>query len=365
MKRQSGGLSKTSFFLKTRPMTSRYGLAALVSILAFLISDVLSPLLQSPVFVLPLFAVIISALYGGGGPGLLAALLSGVSFVYYFMPLTFSPSAHSTSDLIRLGLFVIFSLLISWISASFLSAKRRAERAHLEAEKANRYKSRLIAIVSHDLRTPLNAIIGYTQLLQDGTYGFLAKEQKTALERVHRNAGDLVRIVNDILDLSKIESGKMSVAEAPVEVPLLIKEALSQIGPLSGQKGVALECRFPEKLPLIKSDGMKIKRIVVNLLSNAIKFTEKGKITIIVNDQGVKNGIAITIKDTGVGIKPEALPKIFEAFYQVDGTEAPQGSGLGLAIVKDLTHLLNGEIEVDSEYGKGSAFTLFLPYWIP
>lgn len=357
--------TKTSAFTKAPPTAIRYGFAVLVSFLAFFITNLLFPLLQSPVFILPLFAVMISALYGGGGPGLLAALLSGASFVYYFMPLTFYPSAHSSGDLIRLSLFVIFSLLVNWISASFRSAKRRAEAARAEAEEANSYKSRLVANVSHDLRTPLNAIIGYTQLLRDGTYGPVQEDQARALEGVGRNAGDLLKMVNNILDLAKVESGRMSVAPAPVEISLLIKEILSEIKPLSDQKGLSLQCRLPDALPIIESDAMKIKQILVNLLSNAIKFTDHGEITIIAKDREERKGVEIGVRDTGVGIPAEALPKVFEVFYQVEGMDKPKGSGLGLAIVKDLAHLLAGEIEVDSEYGKGSTFTLFLPYRIP
>lgn len=362
MKKRLAGPAKTPVFMKTPPMAIRYGFAVLVSFFAFSISDLLFPLLQSPVFILPLFAVMISALSAGGGPGLLAALLSGASFVYYFMPLTLRPSAHSTSDLIRLGLFVIFSFLISWISASFRSAKRRAEVARMEAEEANRYKSRLVANVSHDLRTPLNAIIGYTQLLSDGVYGPVHEDQASALEGVQRNAGDLLKMVNDILDLAKMESGKMPVAVAPVEISLLIKEILSEIKPLSDRKGLSLQYRLQDALPIIESDGIKVKQILVNLLSNAIKFTDRGEITVIAKDRGERKGIEIAVRDTGVGIQAEALSKVFEVFYQIEGMDKPKGSGLGLAIVEDLAHLLQGEIQVDSEHGKGSTFTLFLPY---
>lgn len=353
---------KTHFLMKTYPPAIRYGAAVAVSFLAFILSDLLFPLFHSPIFLLPLVAVMISALFGGGGPGLLATFLSAASFIYYFIPLTLHPSAHSASDLIRLGLFLLFSLLISWVSASFRSAYRRAEVARSEAEEANRYKSRLVSNVSHDLRTPLNAIIGYSHLLMDKTYGPVAESQELALEGIRRNAGDLLKMVNDILDLAKIESGRMAVALAPVDIPLLIEEILAEIKPLLDQKNVSIQCRLSGALPRIESDVMKVKQILVNLLSNAIKFTNEGKITIIARDRGELNGIEIAVQDTGIGIQPEALSKIFEVFYQVDGIEKPKGSGLGLAIVRDLAHLLKGRIEVVSEYGKGSTFMLFLPY---
>ncbi len=353
---------KINVFMKNYPPAIRYSAAVAVSFLAFLFSDLLFPLFHSPVFFLPLVAVMISALFGGGGPGLLATFLSAVSFVYYFVPLTLHPSAHSASDLIRLGLFLLFSSLICWVSASFRSAYGRAEVARAEAEEANRYKSQLVSSVSHDLRTPLNAVIGYTQLLLAGTYGPVAGDQESALERIQRNADDLLKMVNGILDLAKIESGTMSVALAPVEIPPLIEEILMEIRPLSDQKGLAIQCHLLGALPRIESDAMKIKQIIMNLLSNAIKFTDRGEITVIARDREERNGIEIAVRDTGIGIRPEALSKIFEAFYQVEGTEKPKGSGLGLAIVKDLVHLLRGKIEIDSEYGKGSTVAFFLPY---
>ncbi|TAK01702.1 MAG: HAMP domain-containing histidine kinase, partial [Candidatus Manganitrophaceae bacterium] len=308
---------QTEVFMKTYSPAVRYGAAVLVSFLAFLLSDLLFPLFHSPIFFLPLVAVMISALFGGGGPGLLATFLSAVSFIYYFLPLTLHPSAHSANDLMRLGLFLLFSLLISWVSASFRSAYRKAEVARRQADEANRYKSRLVSNVSHDLRTPLNAIIGYTHLLIDETYGPIAEKQKLALDGIHRNAGDLLRMINDILDLAKIESGKMTVGLAPIEIPPLIEEILTEIRPLSEQKGILIRNRISEALPCIESDGMKIKQILMNLLSNAIKFTDQGEITVTAKDRKERNGIEIAVCDTGVGIPPEALSKIFEVFYQV------------------------------------------------
>ncbi|MBI3803144.1 MAG: HAMP domain-containing histidine kinase [Nitrospirae bacterium] len=348
---------------QTESAIIRYGASILASLIGFLISYFLFPLFLSPVFFLPFIAVMISALYGGWGPGLLAVFLSGISFIYYLLPLT-DPSGHPVSHLIRLDVFLLFSLLICWISASFRSAYRALVAARAEAEEANKYKSQLIANVSHDLRTPLNAIIGYTQLLRYKTYGPICEPQDSALEGIQRNAGDLLKMVNDILDLAKIESGKLPVKIASVEISQLIEEVLSEVRPLTDQKGLLLQYPLPQRLQPIESDRMKIKQILINLLSNAIKFTNNGMIRVMAKDREDHHGIEILVQDTGIGIRPEALPKIFESFYQIDGMDKPKGSGLGLAIVRDLTHLLNGEIEVDSKWGAGSTFTLFLPYRI-
>ena len=235
----------------------------------------------------------------------------------------------------------------------------------IEAEEASRIKSQLVSNVSHELRTPLNAILGYTHLILGQIYGPISGEQKMALEGVLRNSDDLLTLINNILDLSKIESGKMSVEVEPVEVSSLLEEVLAALQPLLERS--SLYSRYRKvALPAIQSDAGKIKQILVNLLSNAIKFTPKGGVTIEMNDLPKRRQIEIRIHDTGIGIKPEDLPKIFDRFHQVDGspTREFEGSGLGLAIVRQLVGLLKGEIRVESEPGKGSTFTLFLPYRI-
>ncbi|MCG3115443.1 MAG: ATP-binding protein [Candidatus Manganitrophus sp. SA1] len=353
---------KLAFLTKTYPPAIHYSIAIVASLAAFFVSELLFPLFLSPVFFLPFVAVMISALCGGWGPGLLSTLLSGASFIYFFLPLTFNPAGNWERESVRLGLFLSFSWLISWVSASFRTAYRAAEAARAEAEEANRFKSRLVSNVSHDLRTPLNAIIGYSDLVLSGTYGPVTEDQGPPLEGVRRNAGDLLKMVNDILDHARIESGRVSMEVGSIEIPLLIREVVEEISPLADQKGLSFHCRLPERLPTIESDGMKIKQILVNLLSNAIKFTERGEVRISVENREEEKGIRIVIQDTGIGIRPEALPNIFDVFYQVEGGEKPKGSGLGLAIVKDLVYLLKGNIEAESEYGKGTTFTLFLPY---
>lgn len=353
---------KLTFLTQTCSPAVRYGIAVVSSLAAFFITELLFPFFLSPVFFFPYIAVMISALCGGWGPGLLATLFSGASFVYFFLPLTFDPAGNWERELIRLGLFFLFSLLVAWISASFRSAYRAAEIARAEAEEANRFKSRLVSNVSHDLRTPLNAIIGYSDLLLGGTFGPVSEDQGPPLEGVRRNAGDLLKMVNDILDHARIESGRVSVEVGSIEIPFLIREVVEEISPLADQKGLSFHCRLPDRLPTIESDGMKIKQILVNLLSNAIKFTERGEVRISVENREEEKGIQVVVQDTGIGIRPEALPNIFDVFYQVEGEEKPKGSGLGLAIVKDLVYLLKGNIEAESEYGKGTTFTLFLPY---
>ncbi|MCG3115544.1 MAG: PAS domain-containing sensor histidine kinase [Candidatus Manganitrophus sp. SA1] len=248
-------------------------------------------------------------------------------------------------------------------TAELQAANEALKQRTKEAEEASRLKSQFVSNVSHELRTPLNAIIGYTYLIGD-LCREAGGEQRTALEGIERNAGDLLQLINEVLDLSKIEAGKISVEQGEVEMAGLLKELVENMGRLTEGRPVRVDYKVAPDLPLIESDVGKIKQVLVNLLSNAIKFTPEGRVTMEAKASPAKGGIEVAVQDTGIGIKPEALPKIFEAFYQsdADSTREFGGVGLGLRIVKDLVDLLQGEIRVESEYGKGSTFTLFLPY---
>lgn len=248
-----------------------------------------------------------------------------------------------------------------------ITERKRMEEAltqkTIEAQEASRVKSEFVSNVSHELRTPLNAILGFSHLVLENIYGSINEDQKYALEGVLRNADDLRKLINNLLDLSKIESGKAPLKIAPVEIPALIEDISAGLQSLLEKKSLYLQYE-KKALPLIQSDGDKIKQILVNLLSNAIKFTPQGGIRVEMEDRLERERVEIRIQDTGIGIKPEDLAKIFNAFHQVDGTATREfgGSGLGLTIVKQLVDLLNGEIGVESEFGKGSTFILSLPY---
>ncbi|WDT76279.1 MAG: ATP-binding protein [Candidatus Manganitrophus sp.] len=232
------------------------------------------------------------------------------------------------------------------------------------AEEASRFKSQLLSNVSHELRTPINAVIGYTSLFLDGNYGPLSAEQQAPLESVQRNVNDLLMLVNHLLDLERLESGRLDVERGPVDLEKVLQEAYTGIKFQLEEKGLPVRWDLPEELAPITSDYQKIKQLFVNLLSNAVKFTDQGEITIKVRELPERGGVEVAIRDTGIGIPPDLLPKIFEPFFQADGTMTRRhgGVGLGLAIVKDFLRLLGGEIRVESEPGKGSTFTVFLPY---
>lgn len=244
------------------------------------------------------------------------------------------------------------------------ASEEALKRKTLEAEESSRLKSQFVSNVSHELRTPLNAIFGYTELLLDETYGAIGPEQKEPLKGVARNAKELLSLINHVLDLSKIESGKETISPEPLRLPDLLEEIVEGMKPLLEKKTLRLRWDGIESLPTIVSDGNKVKQILTNLLSNAIKFTQRGSITVSGKNHPEAETVEIAVQDTGIGIRPEALPKLFTAFHQIDAdlTREYEGVGLGLKIAKDLSRLLHGEIRVESRYGVGSTFTLSLPY---
>jgi signal transduction histidine kinase len=228
-------------------------------------------------------------------------------------------------------------------------------------EAANRHKSQFLANVSHELRTPLNSIIGFTRLVLRRTEGQIADLQKENLQKVLISSEHLLSLINGLLDLSKIEAGRMEVFAETFKLEEVIRVATATVEPLLKNGRVRLVTEIAPDIPAVKTDREKLKQVVLNLLSNAVKFTEKGEIKVSAyRDNGT---LKLVVADTGIGMKKEALNYIFEEFRQVDmsTTRKYGGTGLGLAIVKRLTNLLGGEISVESEEGKGSTFTIVLP----
>lgn len=231
----------------------------------------------------------------------------------------------------------------------------------MEVEEAARIKSEFVSNVSHELRTPLNAIIGYTSLLLQGTYGEVNDHQKSPVEGIQRNATDLLNLINNLLDLSKMESGKIPLMIESVDLKHLLPQVLENLRGMMNGKSIEIRWEIQDDLTPIESDPLKIRQIVLNLLSNAIKFTEVGSIT--VTAANAERGVRFSIQDTGIGMRKEDIPYIFDPFRQIDGslTRKVGGSGLGLTIVKNALQILGGKIDVQSEPGRGSTFTVFLP----
>jgi signal transduction histidine kinase len=237
-----------------------------------------------------------------------------------------------------------------------------ARLATAVAQEANRLKSEFLSMMSHELRTPLNAIIGFSEILDSGMAGSVDGEGKKMIGRVIANARHLLALINDILDLSKIEARQHEVIVEELSPSDLLKSTYDQMISLTQSKGLEFKLDISATLPpLLYSDRSVIKQIVMNLLSNAIKFTEDGWVKLVsTSDHGTWT---ITVQDSGIGIPPHALEYIFDPFRQVDGTSSRKhgGTGLGLAIVKEYVNELGGVINVESKLGEGSTFTLSFP----
>jgi signal transduction histidine kinase/DNA-binding response OmpR family regulator len=243
-------------------------------------------------------------------------------------------------------------------------AQRTAQlqQANAELEKANKLKSEFLANMSHELRTPLNSIIGFAEVLRDGLCGKLNAEQMECVLDIHSSGKHLLQMINDVLDLSKIEAGKMELHCEEFSITTVLDGTLSVVRDMATKKNLSLQINAPDNLPDIYADPVKFKQIMYNLLSNAIKFTpEDGSITIDVSLENDKFLISVT--DTGIGISPEDQLYLFDQFKQVDSSYARQyeGTGLGLALTKRLVSMHGGDIQVESEPGKGSKFAFNLP----
>ncbi|MBN8975827.1 MAG: GAF domain-containing protein, partial [Rhizobiales bacterium] len=234
-----------------------------------------------------------------------------------------------------------------------------------ELEIASQHKSQFLASMSHELRTPLNAIIGLTEMLVANAPHFGTEKALDPLRRVHRAGTHLLRLINQVLDLSKIEAGKLELNLESVSLAPLVDEVIGTTRQLAEQNGNQLLVECPADLPPIVVDPMRLRQVLLNLLSNACKFTKNGEVALAVREQS-RNGqsiVEISIRDSGIGMTPEEQAKLFREFTQAESTTARRfgGTGLGLSIARRLTRMMGGDVVVESEKDKGSIFTVQLP----
>jgi signal transduction histidine kinase len=260
--------------------------------------------------------------------------------------------------------FAAYSRDLELLSRDLLDANMRLEERSQQIAEANRAKSRFLANVSHELRTPLNAIVGYNALALDGMYGDVPAPLRASHQRVQAAADHLLSLVNDVLDLSKIEVGRMDLEIEPVDIGAVLDAVATVVEPAAEAKGLRVDVVVARDLPRIETDPRHLRQILLNLVANAIKFTERGAVTVVAK-RDANDNIAIAVEDTGIGIADGDIDRIFEEFEQVRpsgrGDSMQRGTGLGLAIARKLARLLGGEVVVTSQLGRGSCFTLTLP----
>jgi signal transduction histidine kinase len=235
------------------------------------------------------------------------------------------------------------------------------ERKGEELAIASRHKSEFLANMSHELRTPMNAILGFTELIQDGVYGEVPSKITAMLERIQANGRHLLGLINDVLDLSKIEAGQLKLEAADYALRDVVQTVQATTESLAAEKKLGLRVVLPDTLPPARGDERRIAQVLLNLVGNAIKFTDAGEVVVSVAVDKTTFEIAVT--DTGPGIRADEQQRIFEEFQQIDSSSTRQkgGTGLGLAISKRIIELHGGRIWVESEPGSGSSFRFVIP----
>jgi signal transduction histidine kinase len=238
--------------------------------------------------------------------------------------------------------------------------RQQIHQQNLQLREAAKLKSQFIATMSHELRTPMNAVIGFSQLLL--RQPTLSPQQQDMVQRILNNGRNLLTLINDILDLSKIEAGRLELRLEEVNLATLVSATTEELRSLAQQKNLELTIDLNLSNPQIHNDSTRLRQILVNLLSNAIKFTEVGSVRVIAEEVNPET-LALSVQDTGIGIAQANLESIFDEFHQVDQTLAKRfsGTGLGLAITDLLVHLMNGRITVESQLGAGSMFRVEFP----
>jgi signal transduction histidine kinase len=350
-----------------------YGITALAVALALLLALLLMPLIGAHVVPVFLFAVMVSAWYGGRGPGLLATFSSALLIGFFFLPPVYSLMI-GIAGVLRLTLFVVLASLINLLCTTVIRdaaerKKAKEERAQLvreqaaraEAEAANQAKDEFLAMVSHDLRAPLGAMLGWAVLLRKGKLD--ERSAARALETIEHSARSQAHLIEDLMDVSRIVAGKLRLDIRPVDIASVIEAAVNAVSPSAGAKDIQLRLWLDPTAGPVSGDPYRLEQVVCNLLSNAVKFTPAGG-RVEVRLERTEADLRIIVSDTGKGINAESLPYIFDRFRQGKrlSAHARKGLGLGLTIVRHLVELHGGTVKAESRgEGQGATFTVILP----
>jgi signal transduction histidine kinase/DNA-binding response OmpR family regulator len=301
--------------------------------------------------------------------GLALSFVCLVAAVYYYLS-THQINVHITSRVFMFALVLVIVIVLAVLPAYSvivtheIRKRHRVEaaliRAKEEAERASKFKDRFLSTMSHELRTPLNAVMGFSDLLADKRYGELNERQQRYVGHINTGGRHLLKLINDILDLSKIEAGRMEISCEDLSVATIFAEVVSALRPLAEKKEQTLSPSAEPGLS-VHADAMRFKQVLMNLIGNAIKFTPEGG-RIELEAQQVERNVLVKVRDNGPGIPPEEQKRIFEAFYRLRKSgEGAEGTGLGLAITESLVKLHGGSLGLESEPGSGSCFYFSLP----
>ena len=254
-------------------------------------------------------------------------------------------------------------VLVSSVIRDITERKLQEELRRKTLEEANRLKSEFLANMSHELRTPLNGIIGFSEIIHDGKAGDVSATQKEYLGDILTSAKHLLQLINDVLDLAKVESGKMEFRPEPLDLQKMVRETCDIVRTMAAKKHLKIEVSIDPEVTSVVLDPAKFKQVLYNYLSNAIKFTpDSGRILVRADAEGATE-FRLVVEDTGIGIKPDDIGKLFVEFQQLDGTLAKKhhGTGLGLALTKRIVEVMGGRVGVRSRPAQGSVFHAVLP----
>jgi signal transduction histidine kinase/CheY-like chemotaxis protein len=301
----------------------------------------------------------LAALYGGLHSGLLATAIAALLCFFWIQKGYMSPV-----ESMAMGVFLLSCTMISFIADAMIRAKARAKEEKEKAEAANLAKSKFLASMSHELRTPLNAILGFSHIMRDDIHR--SAEDRKTLDIINKSGEHLLTLINDVLDMAKVEAGQLSIENTLLDLGEIVRDVIDLMRGRAEDKGLQLLLDQSSEFPrFVKSDGAKLRQVLVNLVGNAIKFTERGGVTLRLNarptDATQRLLLIAEVEDSGVGITAEDQERIFDPFVQASSLTLQKGTGLGLAIARTYMEHMGGQVSVESTLGKGSIFRMEVP----